>query len=341
MAVRRTASRARKSKSEVQEEFEKISEQAEQEKSELNPKVEELSRQRENEVKEALKDISTENIALKISSLGIEISKTLSDLSAKLSAETELLISLREAAALERKEIEKLHKIDVAATSLDQMLAEYSQKKTEQEEEMAQTRAAWYTEESGRELEQKEYDENLKKQRQREKEEHEYQKTNERKIEQDDWNETQRLQERKNKEKQEALEKSWQAREAALKEREDELNRLRKETAEFPEKSRQETAKAAAEAFKAAETAHAQEMLLGRKDAEAEKRLSDLKIKTLEETAARQSSQIEALGARLEEAKKQVQDIAVKAIEGASGANALSRVSQLAMEQAKIRPSQG
>jgi len=341
MAARNTASRARKSKAEVQEEFEKIKEQSEQEKSELNPKIEELSRQRENEVKEALKDITTETIALKISSLGVEISKTLSELSVKLSAETELLTSLREAASLERKELEKLHKIDVAATSLDQLLEEYGQKKKELEEQVERSRDAWSAEESGREQEQKEYEENLKKQRQREKEEHEYQKNIERKKEQDGWDETLRLQERKNKEKQEVLEKSWQARESALKEREDELIRLRKEVAEFPEKSRLETEKTVAETVKAAEAAHSQELLLLRKDAETEKRLSELKIKTLEEIAARQTTQIKELGQSLEEAKNQVQDIAVKAIEGASGAKALSHVSQLAMEQAKLRPSQG
>ncbi len=199
----------------------------------------------------------------------------------------------------------------------------------------------WNEEESGRERERIEYEENLKKLRQREKEEHEYQKNIERKKEQDDCDEAQRQQERKTKEKQEALEKSWQARESALKEREEEINRLRKEAAEFPEKSRLETEKTVAEAVKAAEAAHAQELLVLRKDAETEKRLSELKIKTLEETAARQFSQIEGLGQRLEEAKRQVQDIAVKAIEGASGAKALSHVSQLAMEQAKFRPSQG
>lgn len=44
--------------------------------------------------------------------------------------------------------------------------------------------------------------------------------------------------------------------------------------------------------------------------------------------------QIEALSQRVEEAKRQVQDIALKAIEGASGANALSHVNKIAMEQA-------
>jgi len=49
------------------------------------------------------------------------------------------------------------------------------------------------------------------------------------------------------------LELSWQVREAALKEREDELARLRQEAAEFPERLRQEIERAAAQCARARE----------------------------------------------------------------------------------------
>ena len=76
------------------------------------------------------------------------------------------------------------------------------------------------------------------------------------------------------------------------------------------------------------------------KEREAEGRLSELQIKTLEENVARQTTQMAALQKQLDEAKQQVQDIAVKAIEGASGSRALSHVNQIAMEQAKTRAGQ-
>jgi len=79
--------------------------------------------------------------------------------------------------------------------------------------------------------------------------------------------------------------------------------------------------------------------VLLKKEAETEKRLSIMPVKTLEETIARQSAQIVALQKQVDEAKQQVQDIAVKAIEGASGAKALAHINQIAMEQAK-RPQQ-
>jgi len=96
-----------------------------------------------------------------------------------------------------------------------------------------------------------------------------------------------------------------------------------------------ESEKAAVLASKAAEQKFEQEILLLKKEAEADKRLSGLQVKTLEATIAGQAAQIAALEKQLEEAKRQVQDIAVKAIEGASGAKALAHINQIAMEQAK------
>ena len=241
---------------------------------------------------------------------------------------------------MEKKEIENLHKIDVCATALDQLIQEYEQKKSALEVEIASGRSEWGDEQERRDQEQKEFDESIKKQRQREKEDYEYQKNIERKKEQDAYEEASRIQDRKNKEKQDALEKSWQVCEGALKEREEELNQLRKEAAGFPDRMKQETEKSVVEALKAIESRHQHEVLVLQKDSETERRLGELKIKSLEETVSRQIKEIESLGQRLDEAKKQVQDIAVKAIEGASGANALSHINKIAMEQAKVRSPQ-
>ena len=82
-------------------------------------------------------------------------------------------------------------------------------------------------------------------------------------------------------------------------------------------------------------------MLLMTKEREADRRLSDLQIQTLEANMTRQMAQSAALQKQIDEAKQQVQDIAVKAIEGASGARALSHVNQIAMEQAKTRSTLG
>jgi hypothetical protein len=202
-------------------------------------------------------------------------------------------------------------------------------------------RSEWEAETAARERAEREYEEGLKKQRQREAEDFEYRKALERKKAQDKYDEETRLRDRKNGEKQEALEKSWQEREAALKAREDELTQLRKEADAFPKRLAQEIDRAVAEARRQGEQQFEQRILVATKDAEADKRVAELRIRTLEETAARQAEQVATLQKQLDEAKRQVQDIAVKAIEGASGAQALARVNTIAMEQARTRPTQG
>jgi hypothetical protein len=162
----------------------------------------------------------------------------------------------------------------------------------------------------------------------------------ERKRAQDKYDEEVRTIEKKNKEQQETLEKDWNRREAELKEREEELARLRKESQEFAARLRSESEQAAAQATKAAEARFEQQTLILKKDAEADKRVADLRIKALEETIAGQAAQVASLQKQLDQAKQQVQEIALQAIEGASGAKALAHINQIAMEQAKPRSAQ-
>ena len=330
--------RAKRTKAEIQREFDEIQEQSAAARESADPKIEEASRRHETEVRETVEGVTVESAVQRISSLGIEISKALSSLSGQLTEEVQLLASVREAVALERQELERLHKIDVAATALDQLVQDYGRQKLELENEIAAQRTAWEEESSRAERERKEQEEALKKQRQREAEDFEYKKTQERKKAQDKYDEEIRVQEKKNQEKQETLEKGWHLREAVLKEREEELARLRKESEAFPKRLEAEANAAADRARRDAETRLQQETILMKKDAEAEKRFGELRVKTLEETVAHQQAQIAALEKQLADAKQQVQDIAVKAIEGASGARALSHINQIAMEQAKNRP---
>jgi hypothetical protein len=139
----------------------------------------------------------------------------------------------------------------------------------------------------------------------------EYKKALERKKAQDKYEEEMRLVEKKNQERQEALEKAWGQREAELREREDELTRLRREGEGFPARLQNEAETAALRVRRETEAKFEQELLVLKKDAETEKRLAELHVRTLEETLARQASQIVTLEKQLVDAKQQVQDIAI------------------------------
>jgi hypothetical protein len=234
--------------------------------------------------------------------------------------------------------LERLHKIDIAATALDQMVQDYARQKEQLEAEIAAGRAGWEEESARVERERREQEEGLKKQRQREIDDYEYKKQLERKKAQDKYDEEIRVTEKKNQERQETLEKGWKQREVELKEREEELARLRKESEDFPARLQKEAKAAAEQARKETNAQFEQQVAALKKDAETEKRVAELQVKGLDDQVARQAAQIGTLEKQLAEAKQQVQDIAVKAIEGASGARALSHINQIAMEQAKNRP---
>lgn len=330
--------RTRRTKTEIQEEFEKISKEEQESLDSLNSKLDDMIKEQSRELMESVKDLNAEDIVRKFAELNIDISKNLTLLSEKMVQEVNMLAKVRQAIQLSKSELEKLHKLDVAQTAIDQMIEEYDFKKRELEEDIETKQAEWEGQMQERALEQKEYDDNLAKSRKREIEEYEYKKNLERKKGQDKYEEDMRVRDKQNKERQESLEKSWNSREEELKSREQELVQLRKAVDEFPEKLQKDISKAVETAVKQTEQKLSQELVFLKKDAEAEKRMSDLKIKNLDELLTKQTSQLSALQAQLDEAKKQVQDIAVKAIEGASGAKALSHINQIAMEQAKGRP---
>ena len=60
-----------------------------------------------------------------ISCLGLDISRSLSGVSEKLVDEVERLANVRLAVEIERKELERLHQMDIAATALDQSAYQY------------------------------------------------------------------------------------------------------------------------------------------------------------------------------------------------------------------------
>jgi len=330
--------RPKRTKADIQQEFTEVREQVEAIRESADAKIDAAERLRESEVRQAAENISVEAVVQRISGLGLEVAKALAGVSEQLTDEVRRLATVREAVALEKNALEQLHKMDIAATALDQMVQDYAREKQRLEVAITAQREIWVQEREGTERERKEQDENLRKQRQREFEDYEYKKTQERKKAQDKYEEEMRLLEKKNQERQEALEKSWQQREATLKEREAELAQLRKEVDELPARLQKEAQAAALQARRETEAKLEQQLLVLKKDAEAEKRLAELQVKTLEETLTRQTAQMAALEKQLVEAKQQVQDIAVKAIEGASGAKALSHINQIAMEQAKNRP---
>ena len=99
--------RTRRTKAEVEQEFEAIQQEASDSVA-INSKQSEFAKLHEQEIREAVNEVGIDNVSQKISNLNVEISKTLSDLSEKMMTEVNLLAKIREAIHLEKQELDKL-----------------------------------------------------------------------------------------------------------------------------------------------------------------------------------------------------------------------------------------
>jgi hypothetical protein len=331
------ATKIKRSKADIEQEFSILAETVEAEKNSTSAKQEIAAQIKEAEIKATVSEITVEILSKKLAELSLEVSRTLGHLGEKMSAEVNLLKTLQEARTIEAKELEQLHGIDIAAASIDQLIADYNEKKQQFEKEVEETRTSWEHEQEQKNREDVEYISTLKKNRTREIEDYEYQKNLERKKRQDQFDEEVKAKEKQNLETQEKLEKSWKEREILLKQKEDEFIQLKKEVEQFPARLTAEIGKAVKESSKESEAKYAQEISQLKRDLTVEKQISELKLKQMQELLTAQQSQMATLQTQFDEAKKQVQDIALKAIESTSGAKALAHINQIAIEQAKNR----
>lgn len=322
------------SKAELQREFKEI--EAEVAGGEpVAEKEKEAAESHKAEIKAATSTLSADGVVQKLTGVGLEIQRFLNNVSQQLVEQVNLLEQLSEAVQLERTELERLHKIDVAATALDQLVFAYRQRQQQLEAEQQETRARWEREKEEQERQRQEEETELKKARQREQEEYAYKMAQERKKAQNEFEEHMKKQEKENREKQEALEKSWSQREASLKAREQELAELKKEVDSFPAKLKRETDAAVKAALENCQRQFDMEKQMLQKDMEAERRAFQLQSKALEETIAKQNAQIAELSMQLQAAQRQVQDIALRALDSAAGAKTLEEIRSIAREQAK------
>lgn len=273
---------------------------------------------RKVEVRAAVKDLSVESAVQKVTSVNLDISRSLAAVSEQLVEQTRQLAVVKEAVAIETAELEQLHGKDVIASAMADLLAVIAAKKLE-----------WDAAQQKKMAEIAQQDAERQTIRQHEEADYSYNMTLARKKEKDDWAMASLQRDRAEALRRSDLERNWTEREVALKAREAEFAALKARVDNLPEefeKLRQTTiteTKASCDASKHFEISHL------KKDAEAAAQLANLKITTLGESLAQAHQQIRALGQDLASANTQVKSIAEKALESSSGQRALSEVTSL------------
>jgi len=276
-----------------------------------------------------VENVSNDGIVKEVTGLKTTINSSLDALLQNMTSEFKKLEEIRAAIAIEKQSYEDLYSLSVNTDSLAAMLlaqkeqresfeAEMKARKEELTAEITQKRAEWEVEKSKQKTSEKEYLEELARNRKREDEEFLYAQKIKRQKEQDAYDAKRAQQEKELTERKAAFEQEIAAREQALKIAEAELAELRKNNAEFPVRLEKALADKEKEITKQLTTKYTFDIQLIEKQNEADVRLKDQIIASLQEKIKEQQAQLKEYADKATRAEASVKDIAVKAIENAA-----------------------
>lgn len=333
---------------EVSETAEEIADAARETEAELTPSRKAAKDKREREVLDVAAAATVDAAINDLAALRLKLDGALEGISVSLIERAKRLATLDEAVAVKRAQIAELHKVEVVADTLSALLAQWERTKREIEEQGAAARAAIEKELAERraafEAEQARFLEaasiekaQVKRDWQREQEEYAYTQKTGRARDEEDYQAKRRALLAMLAEEKARQELSLAEREGAVGAREQELEALRGRVAGLDVELAKAVEAARKEGAAAAELKAGHEAELKAKDAVATQKLLEQRIVSLEATLKQQVERIDDLQKEVKDATTKVRDIAVKAIEGASGATALTRVTDIAMQQAKGR----
>jgi hypothetical protein len=301
---------------------------------------------REREALETASAVTVEQALRSIGDLKLTVDSTIDQVGQLLVEQAKKLTAVQESVGIKARELSRLYDLEIAADTLATLIGDHEQRKAQFEQDAAarksqferetqESRAAWEKETVRIKEELATERARASKEWQREEEEYEYALKTKRSREQEEYTKRKQALEAQLTDARARQEKELAERDAALAVREKDLVDLRARVAAVPGELDRAVAQAREEATKVAEDRARHEAALQTKDAEATEKLLGQRIETLELMLKEKDSRIEQIQAEIRDASVKVREIAVKAIEGASGASALTRVSEIAMQQAK------
>jgi hypothetical protein len=275
-----------------------------------------------------------------------------SGLSARLTAEASRLATLHKEVDEKTQQLAQLHGLEVGDGTLSALIEEHREKSVAYERELSEKQkaaaaeveaktAAYRAEKEERARAIAERDEALKKARRRGAEEYEYDLAQRRKAEADAHEQQRKAKELDLAEMIEAKDKAWAEREKQIAAEEARHAELEAKFDELPQRLEAAVKRAKAEGVAIASAQAKVKADLLAKEIDGDKRVFELRVKSLEATIKERAQQIESLSAQLSAALKQSQDLAIKAIEGASNSSTFHAVKEIALEQAKNTPKAG
>lgn len=274
------------------------------------------------------------------------LSSSLSELSAKQSAEASRLQELRSGIDTTVRQIRELHNIEVKDDSLTSLISQHQQaadthqkslaeKRETFDRELTDLRRAWEKEKEDRTRTVGEDNEVYGKGIERDKQEYTYGLQQRRELDKDAYEHQKKQREAELTDFQKVQQKAWDEREKTIADLEKQHAEAKTKVDEFPAKLEAALKKAREEGRGIAASQAKVKADLIDKEIEAEKRLFDLRVKGYEDSIKEHTARIAQLTQKLADAVAQAQGLAIKSIEGASNVSSFAAVKEIALEQAK------
>lgn len=242
------------------------------------------------------------------------LNQKLASLTELLLKENQTFLEVKQAIDLEKESLRSLYDIKAKAQSLSALMIAQEQEKTTFLEEKKKRQIQWEQDQKEWASKRSQEEADLKKARQREEEEYNYQLTLSRRQDLASFEEKKKTLLQEAQEKKEKL-TLW---EKDLKEREAKVKALETEVASFPKELEKACKEAQDQTFKKVDSQYKAQMALREKEIEGAENLLKLQVASLEQKIKDQDKTIQYLREKSDSAVRQVQDIACKAIDSTS-----------------------
>ncbi|MFO0589557.1 MAG: hypothetical protein U0441_18610 [Polyangiaceae bacterium] len=313
-----------KTREEIQKEFNQLLRTHEQRASQISTKAEEAVQIKDRELVERAAGYTVETIINSLAKLQLGFGSAVESIAAQLQAESDKLGELRRAIEVEAQRLEQLRATVVAAEALAILKQDSQQKlaaltaeadlaKKQLADEQTAVREQWQKESEEAKSAAAEHEAAQSKERKRAEEEHKYERERLAKIEADDNATKRTAQERKLADEAAIKNKDWAAREKALDKRAADIAELRAKVAGFGAELEAAATKAREKAIAAVNRDAKFEMDMLEKEHDANVKVFELKVKTLEERIARQTALIADLNVKLDATIAKSQGLAEQA----------------------------
>jgi hypothetical protein len=318
-------------KTEILAAYDQLLEEMKTRPAEVPLKKAEVQRTEEQTTVYRVSQYTVEHILRSAADLKLNMSQTLDALVNRLAEEASRLIEIQAAIAIEQKQLQEIHNIQIAADTLQCVVDDIEKRKKEFDSEMELKQKAWDEAKQEHEREEKEYREKMDKNRAREEEEYGYTLSQKRKKDEDAYEIMVAERKRVFEAEQRKREEDFLAKEKVIVAREEEYEKLKSEVEGFPEKLSRTIETAREETRKEGEKeAKVSEQLLT-KGMDGERALFKAQVESLQQMVQRQSEQIDALKRDIEGANKKSQELATKVIEGASQLSTLHTLKEMGL----------